>query len=381
MSSRVESLLSEFYQSISFESSQIIENEQNIRKLLETDNRLKPYEYYILETFKSKEHILDEDKEQLLANFGEIAHSPYEIFSCLNDTDLKFKDVCGKKLTHATFLSLVESKDREVRKQTYINYYDKYNEVLTTFASVLKANVKFNNLNAKIRKYKSARHASLFSNGINESVYDSLVDKINSNLYRFHEYMEYKKQKHGYEKFHMYDMYASTVSEVEFEFSIEEAKQIILEALKPLGEQYLEYVKQCFDERWIDFDSRDGKRSGAYSGGSYDTRPYILMSWQSTLSSLYTLAHEIGHSIHSHYSRLNQIPINSNYTLFLAEIASNTNESFLTQYLIKKYKDDKKRLEYIIDNYLDGFKGSVFRQTQFAEFEQLIHKLIKMVKF
>lgn len=355
-----------------------IENEEqeNQEKILEylKDAELSYLKHYYEEMFKQKEHLLSEKEEEILAKLNGIMQAPHNVFTALDDTDISFDDVDGEKLNGENYIVFLESKDRQKREKAYKNLYSKYTEFGNTYAQTLSSNVMVQNTCAKIRKYESARAASIKKNSIDPKVYDKLVGIVNNNLGRLHDYLSFRKQVLGLEKLNMYDIYVSLAKEKEFSFTIEEAKEIMFEALKPLGEEYLSIVKKCFDERWIDFVPNDGKRGGAYSSGGFDVRPYILMTFNGNMGSVYTLAHEIGHSIHTYYSSQNPY-IYSSYTMFLAEIASTTNENLLTQYFLDKYKDDKEALIYILNEYLDGFRGTVYRQTQFAEFEDKIHVL------
>lgn len=374
MYSKAQNLYSKYDEKSAYIISEYMNNENRIKEFLE-DKDLQKYKHAFSEIFSTKEHILSEKEEALLANLGEIVEAPYNSFIALNDTDMKYDEVFGKKLTGATFTVFLESKNRDERQKAYENLYGKYKEYINSYASILKSNIKTNNTITKIRNYPSSRNRSLSENFIDERIYDRLVDTINKNLFRLHDYMEYRKNALGLDKLAMYDVYVSTSKNFEISYSIEEAKEIMFEALAPLGEEYLSILQKCFDQKWIDFEEKDGKVGGAYSSGGYETYPYILMTWKNNLSSLYTLAHEIGHSIHSYYSRKTQDFTYYNYTLFLAEIASTTNENLLTHYLLNKYKDNKEALAYILNDSLDGYRGTIFRQTQFAEFEELIYKL------
>lgn len=376
MFSKIQSLYAKYYEYCSFIVTEMKDNKDKIEEYLK-DDELKEYRQHFKEVFLRFSHVLSEKEEKILASFSEISQAPYNIFTSLNDTDITFKDVMGEDLNDKNFTVFLESKDREKRRIAYENLYEGYKQFSNTYANILSTNVKMNNLNAKLLKYDSARQQSMLQDNIDEKVYDNLVETVNKNLYRLHEYMEYRKNILGLDKLNMYDLYVSTAKNFDVSYTIEEAKEIMFEALKPLGQDYLNILKKCFDEHWIDFTVNDNKMGGAYSSGGYETKPYILMTWKDNLSSLFTLAHEIGHSIHSYYSRHNQTYINSSYKLFLAEIASTTNENLLTNYLLEKYKDNKEALICILNDHLDGYKGTVFRQTQFAEFEQEIHKLDK----
>lgn len=374
MYSKIQGLYSKYAQKSSYISSEYIKYKDKILEFLKEEDLIQ-YTQHFNEIFEKSAHILSEKEEKILSNFSEIFDAPYNTFTSLNESDITFKDVLGKKLTDTNYTVFLESKDRKEREIAYTNLYEGYKQFSNTYARILETNVKLNNLNAKLRNYTSARNASLATNFIDEKVYDNLVEVVNKNLYRLHEYIAYRKQKLNLDKLKMYDIYVPITRDFDISYTIDEAKEIILEALKPLGEEYLSIVKKCFDERWIDFEPNDNKVGGAYSSGGHNTKPYILMTWNNNLSSLFTLAHEIGHSVHSYYSRHTQNYTYSSYTLFLAEIASTTNENLLTHYLLEKYKDNKKAVEYILNDHLDGYRGTVFRQTQFAEFEQEIHKL------
>jgi oligoendopeptidase F len=295
----------------------------------------------------------------------------------MNNADLKFPVVKNDEgedvqLTHGVYGQLLESTNRNVREQAFKSLYSVYHQFRNTFASTLSTHVKGHNYKAKIRGYGSAREAALSGNHIPEDVYETLTLVVNQYLPLLHRYVELRKELLGLDELHMYDLYTPLLAEAPVKFSYEEAQAKALEALKPLGEEYLEVVKKAFAERWIDVVENQGKRSGAYSSGAYDTQPYILLNWHDRLDELYTLVHEMGHSVHSYFTRHTQPYVYGDYSIFLAEIASTTNENLLTSYLLETEKDPKIRA-YIINHYLDGFKGTIFRQTQFAEFEHFIH--------
>ncbi|MGL4383013.1 MAG: M3 family oligoendopeptidase, partial [Bacilli bacterium] len=267
----------------------------------------------------------------------------------------------------------LESKQRELRLLAYNEVYSTYHSLINTFASTLSSYIKSSNFVSLVRGYENSLDASLKPNALNISVYTNLTATIKANTSLLHEYVALRKKMLKLDDLHMYDMYVSIVDDIELTFTYEEAQELIIDALSILGEEYISIVKEAFDNRWIDQVENVGKRSGAYSGGSYETLPYILLNWQDTLSNVFTLAHELGHSVHSYYTRKNQPFIYGRYSIFLAEIASTTNENILIDYLLKKY-DDPKIKAYLINYYLDGFKGTVFRQTQFAAFEEEIYQ-------
>lgn len=376
MYSKAVSLLNSKNEALSYVTTEYLENSSKIIEYLNSDKELEIFKHYFDELFLLKDHTLSKSDEKLVSNLGEILYSGYETYNTLCNADMSFPDVDGEKIGNENFTSkLGYIKDREKRRKIYETYYNEYHKYGNTFAKTLSTNVKVNNILARIKKYDSARHASMGDNFIEKNIYDNLIEVVNNNLEKLHEYMSYKAKVLGYDKLYMYDMYISISKSINLKFSVEEGKKLVLEALKPLGKEYLSIVQKCYDENWIDFMPNKGKVSGAYSSGSYTTRPHILMSWQNNIDSVYTLAHEIGHSIHSYYTRHTQPYVYGEYTTFLAEIASTTNENLLTQYLLEKYKDDKEVTNYILNKYLDGFRATVFRQTQFAEFEDLIHNL------
>ena len=270
-------------------------------------------------------------------------------------------------------LRFLESADPRVRRDAFKAVYETYGKFRNTFSSTLSGNVKKDNFYARVRNYSSARAAALSDNNIPESVYDNLVSTINEHLPLLHRYVKLRKKVLGLDELHMYDLYTPLVKDVKMEISYEEAKDMILKGLAPLGEEYVGILKEGFENRWVDVHENKGKRSGAYSSGAYGTNPYVLMNWQNNINNLFTLAHEFGHSVHSYYTRKTQPYPYGNYSIFVAEVASTTNESLLNDYLLNTIEDEQKRI-YLLNHYLEGFRGTVFRQTMFAEFEHLIHQ-------
>lgn len=352
--------------------------EDELEKYLAENDKLKPYAHLLDSLTSAREHVLTAREEELLAGAGEIFAAPSKTFSVLNNADMTFPKVKNEEgqevqLTHGLYGKLMESPDREVREGAFKALYKTYDGLKNTFATTLSTNVKAHNYKAKVHKYESARAAALANNHIPESVYDTLLDVVNEHLPLLHRYVDLRKDLLGVEELHMYDMYTPLTGEAPIKYSIEAAMEETLKGLQPLGEDYLAILQEAFDNRWIDWLENEGKRSGAYSSGAYDTNPYILMNWQDSLNQLYTLVHELGHSVHSYLTRKSQPYVYGDYSIFLAEIASTTNENILTDYLLKTQTDPKVRI-YILNHYLDGFKGTIFRQTQFAEFEHYIHQ-------
>ena len=371
-------IYSEFGQAFAFYEPEFMAiTEDQYQAFLTEKPELQIYQHYFDKLLQKKEHILTQREEELLAGAGEIFSAAGETFAILDNADIVFPVVHNEageevQLTHGNYISLVESKNREVRKEAYEALYSIYEQYQHTYAKTLQTNVKVQNYNAKVRKFSSAREAALSANFIPESVYDSLVSAVNKHLPLLQRYIALRSKILGISDLKMYDVY-TPLSETDYKFSYEEALAKSEEVLAVLGEDYLGRVKQAFSERWIDVYENQGKRSGAYSGGSYDTNAFMLLNWQDTLDNLFTLVHETGHSMHSSYTRENQPYVYGDYSIFLAEIASTTNENILTEKLLEEVEDDATRFA-ILNHFLDGFRGTVFRQTQFAEFEHAIHK-------
>ncbi len=351
-------------------------DESTIEEYLK-DEKLSLYTHFINNITANRSHVLPAEQEAILASSEEIFDSASNIFSVMNNADFKFPVVENEKgekiqLSHGVYGQLLEYSNRNVRKEAFQQLYTVYDQFQHTLAQTLGSHAKMHNLKASLRHFSSARAASLSNNHIPESVYDTLVEEVHEHLPLLHRYVALRKELLGVDELHTYDLYTPLLGDAPVKFSYEEAKEKALEALSVMGEDYMSHVKEAFDTRWIDVVENVGKRSGAYSSGSYDTNPYILLNWHDSLDQLYTLVHEMGHSIHSYYTRHNQPYVYGDYTIFLAEIASTTNENILTEYLLETEKDPLVRA-FVLNHYLDGFKGTVFRQTQFAEFEHFIH--------
>ena len=351
--------------------------EEQYQNFLAEEPKLQPYKHFFDKLLQNKEHVLSQREEELLAGAGEIFGAASETFAILDNADIVFpfvKDEDGNEvqLSHGVYMRLVESKNREVRRGAYEALYSTYEQYQHTYAKTLQTNVKVQNYRAKVRNYKSAREAALAANFVPESVYDNLVSAVRKHLPLLHRYLNLRSKILGIPDLKMYDVY-TPLSSVEYSFTYEEALKKAEEALAVLGDDYLSRVKRAFSERWIDVYENQGKRSGAYSGGSYDTNAFMLLNWQDNLDNLFTLVHETGHSMHSSYTRETQPYVYGDYSIFLAEIASTTNENILTEKLLQEVQDDATRFA-ILNNFLDGFRGTVFRQTQFAEFEHAIHQ-------
>ena len=349
-----------------------------VQDYFEQNPNLELYRHFITELRSQQDHLLSDAQEELLAAAGNIFGAPEKTFEMLSDADLKFPVVEGGngqkvELSEGTYSKLLESADQKVRRGAFKALYQTYGAFKNTFATTLTSQVQVQNYQAKVRHYASAKDAALSENHIPDKVYDVLIDEVHRNLPLLHRYVKLRGEVLNLDKVHMYDLYTPIVKESNLSFTYSEAQAKALEALQVYGDDYLQHVQEAFDNRWIDVVENKGKRTGAYSSGGYDTDPYILLNWQDGLEDLYTLVHEMGHSMHSYYTTHTQPYVYGDYPIFIAEIASTTNENLLTDYLLKTEKDPQVRA-FILNHYLDGFKGTIFRQTQFAEFEQWIHE-------
>ncbi|MBU5426380.1 oligoendopeptidase F [Tissierella pigra] len=373
------SLYIEVEEKTSFLVPEILTLDLNVlEKYYEEKPELKLYKKYIDNILRQKSHVLSAREESILAQVGEIGSAPEKIYSMLSDADLKFpviKDEDGKdvEITHGNFIPLMESKNRDVRKNAFEALYNTYEGFKNTFAAALSGDLKKNIFNANIRNYKSSREASLDTNNIPLSVYDNLINSVHNNLDSMYKYMEIRKRALEVEELHMYDLYTPIVKDVDFKIPYKEGVELVKKALVPLGEEYMDVVEEGFSSRWIDVYENRGKRSGAYSSGSYDSKPFILLNYHDTLDNVFTTAHEMGHSIHSYFTRKNQPFVYGNYSIFVAEVASTANESLLMDYMLKNVVDKNERL-YLLNHYLESFRTTVFRQTMFAEFEKIINE-------
>lgn len=342
------------------------------------DPSLSDYTFTLTEMKREKAHVLSKAEEALLAQVGTLAQAPQTVFGMLNNADLKFpkiKNEEGKEveLTHGSYIQFLESPDREVRKNAFKAVYDTYAKQKNTIAATLSANVNKNVFYSRVRKYPSVLEMSLYGDNIPKEVYTNLIDTIHESLPLMHRYMKLRQKLMGVDELHMYDLFAPLVDEYKLDITFDEAKKITKEGLKPLGENYLSVLQQGYDNGWIDVYENENKRTGAYSWGAYGTHPYVLLNHNDNLNSMFTLAHEMGHALHSYYSDTALMYRDAQYTIFLAEVASTTNEALLMDYLLKKSTDPKEKM-YLLTYYADQFRTTVFRQTMFAEFEKIIHQ-------
>lgn len=368
--------------STSFFSPELLSlSEDKLTGFLDENRELKAYDFVIKDALRMKEHVLSEKEESILARLSEVTGASDNIQSMLSDADLKFGKVKypdGKKveLSHGNYINFMESPDRKVRKQAFTKMYEAYKNHINTFAAVYGTSVKADVTGAVIRGYDSARHAAMSSGNIPESVYDNLIEAVHENLPVLHRYIALKKKILGVKNLKMYDVYAPLVSVPETEISFEEAVEMMKECLAPLGEEYISRLTKGVESGWIDVYETPGKTSGAYSFGSYDSYPYILMNYTGKLQDVLTLVHECGHSMHSSYTREAQPFTYGDYSIFVAEVASTVNESLTLKHLLDKEKDVEMR-KYLLFKYIEEFRATVFRQTMFAEFELEAHRLVE----
>ena len=339
------------------------------------------YSFAIKQMLRYKPHTLSNGEETIMALAGEVLGVPHKAFSSLTNADMKFpkvKNEAGEEeeMTHSLYSKYLESYDRKVREQAFHGMYSTFNGVINTTAALLDGAIRQDIFKAKVRKYPSALEASLFNDNVNKEVYTRLIETVNNNLPAFHEYVAFRKKALKLDKIDMFDMYVPLVENFAQEINWDTAVKWVMASLKPLGEEYCEIAEKAFKERWIDVLESKGKRSGAYSSGCYDSFPYILMNYNNTLNSVFTLAHELGHSMHSYLSRESQEYRYSSYPIILAEVASITNEMLLLDYLLKETTDDKMK-KYLLNYFCDSAKGTLFRQTQFAEFEMITHEKVE----
>ena len=351
-----------------------------IEDLIKNDKRFKVYEFMLLDILKEKPHVLNKDMEELLALASDCLDAPSSIHNMLTNADMKFgkiKDEDGEEveLTEGNYSSFIKSKDRNVRKEAFNELFSGYKKLENTFATALSSSIKSFNFSSKVRKYNSPLEASLAPNNIPLSVYENAIKTLNDNMESLHRYVRVKKKLLGLDEIHMYDLYVPVIEIEKQHVEFNEAVEIANKALKPLGEEYLSIFNKGINSGWVDIYQNKGKRGGAYSWGSYDTMPYVLLNYNYELNDVSTLVHEMGHSIHSYYSKENQPYYYSGYALFCAEVASTTNEAILIHYLIDNEKDKKKKL-FLINQELEQIRTTVFRQLMFAEFELYTHNAL-----
>jgi len=355
--------------------------EEELQKYINETNGLKYFEKDLMESYRYKEHILSKEQEQIMSQMGEALSSPSKTFGMMNNADIKFGKVTndnGEKveLTRGMYSKLIEDENREKRKEAYKAYYKPYLQLKNSIASTLSAAIKNNVTVSKIRHYNSSLEKSLFSDMVPIEVYNNLIETTKKNIYPLHQYADIRKGKLGLETLHQYDLSISLVPGVKQEISYDQAYDIMLKALAPLGEEYVNILSTFKDKRYIDVRETPGKRSGAYNLGVYGVHPFVLLNFQDQdgLDSLFTLTHECGHAMHSHFSQTHQPRISAKYSIFVAEVASTVNEVLLINYLLAEAKEDEMK-KYLLNHFIDKFRGTFFTQVMFGEFEKITHEL------
>lgn len=382
LNSRADSLVATISENMAFFVPEIMASDKSVIDQYMAENEgLRTYSHFFENLYRNKPHIRSEEIETILAQVDEVSSAPSNAYSMLLNADMTFGTATDEKgqthtITNGSYISLMMSQDRTLRKNTFETYYKTYEAHINTIASLMQSEVKKNIFYSKVRGYSSAREAALFSGAIPVSVPDKLIEAVNEALPAFHKYMKLRKEVMGVDELHLYDIYNPMIKDIEFEITYDEAVECVLKAVEPLGESYVNLFKKAFEERWIDVYENTGKRSGAYSSGTYDSKPYILLNHKDNVDSMFTLIHELGHSMHTFLSSKHQPYVYANYSIFVAEVASTTNEALLNAHLMKTITDDAKK-KYILNHYLEQFRGTIFRQTMFAEFERDIHDVVE----
>lgn len=379
MADRCMSVIAAVSAALSFFTPELLSApEDTLLGYIEEEPGLRIYEHFIKDSIRQKAHVLSPAEENVMAQLGEVTGAIGDIFTMLNNADLKFGKISGEdgrevELTHGSYIRCMESHDRTLRKNAYDTIYGAYKGLINTIAATYSTSTKSDGIGARLRNYPSARAAALAEDNIPDEVYDNLVKVVGDNLPVMHRYMELRKRLMGLDALHMYDIYVPLIRLPERDIPYEEGLGIVREALKPLGEEYIRRMNEGIAQRWIDVCENRGKTSGAYSFGSYDSYPYILLNYAGTLKDVFTIIHEMGHSMHSSYTRENQPFIYGSHSIFTAEVASTVNESLLMAHLFDT-NDDTEMRKYLLNMHLEEFRTTLFRQTMFAEFEDLTHR-------
>lgn len=382
MFDKINTSASKILSTLSFLTPEILSSEEKTVKMFIDENPgLRVYRHMLEGIFNRKEHILSEKEENLLANLGQVTSAPHSIFNILNNSDLKFGSITDDygneiEITHGNYINFMESHNREVRKAAFERMYQTYADMINLIGTTYSYSVKTDVVYSQVRKYSSARDSALSRDKIPESVYDNLINVVSSNLSNLHRYMKLRKDELGVDELKMWDIYVPLVKLPERNIPFEEGVDIMLKALKPLGQEYSNALKKGVESRWIDVYETPGKTSGAYSFGSYDSMPYSLMNYTDTLKDVFTLVHEMGHSMHSFFTRQTQPYVYGDHSIFTAEVASTVNESLLIRYLLNQNPDNEMK-KYLLNFYLEEFRGTLFRQTMFAEFEHKCHSFVE----
>lgn len=382
MSQRMYTLYTDYSSRTAFIVPEILAADTDLlEQYLNEEPELALYRGQIQEIQRRKAHSLSAEMEKLVAMTGEMAQVPDQVFSIISNADMVYPQITDEngetvRLSHGNFVPLEESADRRVRKDAFENFYSVYKQFANTLAGLYNGQVKQQIFYAKARNYPSTLEAAVDANNVPSKVYYNLVETVNKNMDKMHRYVRLRKKCLGVDELHMYDIYTPMIADVAKKIPFEEAKETVLKALAPLGEDYVSKVKEGFESRWLDVYENEGKRSGAYSAGAYGAHPYVLLNHNDTLDNMFTLAHEMGHAMHSYYSNENQPYIYAGYKIFVAEVASTCNEILLMEYLLANTEDQKERA-YLLNHYLDSFKGTVYRQTMFAEYEMRSNAMVE----
>jgi len=379
---RAQSLNIQVNSAVSYIAPEIIAiPEEKLNAFLNERGELHSYKHFFDQLLRQRQHVLSPEEEKLLAMAADLSLTARNVFSMLNDADIKFPVVHDEEgreveLTKGRYGKLMESSDREVRREAFEALYSTYNRFPNTLAAMLASSIKKDVFYARSRKYSSSLEAALDEDNILVEVYERLIEAVHNSLGHLQRYMQLRKKILGLEELHMYDVYVPLVKEFKMDIPYEEAKELIVKALRPLGQEYVAELKKGIDSGWVDVYENKGKTSGAYSWGCYDAHPFVLLNYNNRFADVLTLAHEMGHAMHTYYSNRTQPYIYSHYSIFVAEVASTVNESLVIDYLLKNCSDVQEKM-YLLNYYLEQFRGTVYRQTMFAEFEKIIHAKVE----
>lgn len=380
MTNKVSDLFTKYNELSSFVVPEILKlDEEKLNTFCKEEEKLEDYRFSIENIYRFKNHTLDEEKEKMLSNLSKCLSNPEETYEALTDSDFEYDYITDEKgnkvkFNESNYSLFIKSKDRSVRKRAFEMLHNKYKKYIRTITSTYKGEVENNVVLAKIRNYDSAISASLYSDNVPVDIYNNLIKVVNDNMDALYDYYDLKKEILSLDRLHMYDTYVEIINKIDKKYSFDEAKEIVMEALSILGDKYIKNLKKAFDEKWIDIYHSKGKRSGAYSSGNFDVNPYVLLNFEGTLNDVSTLAHELGHSMHTYLSCKNNPYQYSSYEIFVAEVASTVNELLLANYMLKNSKNKEEKLA-VINHILDLYKATLYRQTMFAEFEKETHKL------
>lgn len=380
MTNKVSDLFTKYNELSSFVVPEILKlDEEKLNTFYKEEEKLEDYRFSIENIYRFKNHTLDEEKEKMLSNLSKCLSNPEETYEALTDSDFEYDYITDEKgnkvkFNESNYSLFIKSKDRSVRKRAFEMLHNKYKKYIRTITSTYKGEVETNVVLAKIRNYDSAISASLYSDNVPVDIYNNLIKVVNDNMDALYDYYDLKKEILSLDRLHMYDTYVEIINKIDKKYSFDEAKEIVMEALSILGDKYIKNLKKAFDEKWIDIYHSKGKRSGAYSSGNFDVNPYVLLNFEGTLNDVSTLAHELGHSMHTYLSCKNNPYQYSSYEIFVAEVASTVNELLLANYMLKNSKNKEEKLA-VINHILDLYKATLYRQTMFAEFEKETHKL------